>query len=92
MISREDAAGEGISVIVPFYGMELASLERCVEAILGQEDPGGEVELIVVDNHPARDRMRHATRGFGRRGDRSWRLRTRIAGRTGIGCGRGYAR
>jgi glycosyltransferase involved in cell wall biosynthesis len=54
MISREDAAGEGISVIVPFYGMELASLERCVEAILGQEDPGGEVELIVVDNHPAR--------------------------------------
>jgi glycosyltransferase involved in cell wall biosynthesis len=38
-----------LSVIVPFFNRE-PYLDACVEALLAQEDAGGPVEIILVDN------------------------------------------
>jgi glycosyltransferase involved in cell wall biosynthesis len=43
-----------VSVVVPFHNSE-QHIAGCIESLLDQEDPGGDVELIFIDNRSEDD-------------------------------------
>jgi glycosyltransferase involved in cell wall biosynthesis len=53
---HEDAMNESprVSVIVPFFNRQ-QYLPACIEALLNQEDVGGPVEIVMVDNRSTDD-------------------------------------
>jgi glycosyltransferase involved in cell wall biosynthesis len=44
-----------VSVVIPFYGLDIPALARCVESLLKQDYPKDRVTIVIVDNNdPAR--------------------------------------
>jgi len=40
-----------VSVVVPFYGLDVSALTRCVESLLNQDYPKDHVTIVIVDNN-----------------------------------------
>jgi GT2 family glycosyltransferase len=40
-----------VSVVVPFYGIDVSMLSKCVESLLDQDYPKDRVDIVIVDNN-----------------------------------------